>query len=55
MLLLSLGGLLPLVTDASDSLLFSSEVGLWDPDKLRLEVIEGKSWVTDPPNSLPVS
>lgn len=53
--LLSLGGLLLLVTDVRDSWLFSREVGLWDPDQLRLELRDGKSWVNDPPNSLPVS
>ena len=62
MLLFTLGGLLPLVTDTRDSVLFSRVVGLSlqkvEPDTLRLDPARsGRAAPTsrEPPNSLPVS
>ena len=61
MLLFSLGGLLLLVTEVSDSLFFSRVVGLVEPDKLTSELVNWMSKLAtssvfnDPPNSLPVS
>ena len=60
MLLLSLGGLLLLVTEISDSLLLNKDVGLLyvESEALRLEVtasmLAALSAYMEPPNSLPV-